>query len=442
MLRRVGTAGVVALLVALVTVVAWAATSPGRGAQFIASQQSSSGAWSDAQTTGETLAAMLAGRVSGTQETKALAYLKSHGQSGATEGAYTGRIIAGLVAAGQNPRSFGGVNYVDILHTQYDASAPSYDTKNIFADLIAANGANAAKDPIPQEAIDNIESSQCDDGGFSALGCDQGSDVDTTAWAINVLVASGHKADDAVGKARSYLLSVQRQDGAFALSTASSCNCNFTSSDSTGLAISAINALGEDPTKAPWVKKNGNPVTTLGKLQTSNGSFRANGKTSTGNLYSTVNAVPGLAHHSYPIFITAKPKPRPTPRKSSAPAKSSEPTDDGSDGSSGGGSGGGGGGSGGVTGTTSGAHNATDTARVATSTNKQATSSSSSKGGTSSSSKNNKGQRGNVAAGPSNLGFGGITTKKGGIPIVAWASIAVGCAGIGAGVWFLRARFR
>ncbi len=431
---RRAVAGIAVLLFAL-SAVAWTAgPAVTRGGQYISSQQSSDGSFSNPQTTGETLAAMLAGHVTGTPVSKALAYLKSHGKAGATEAAYTGRIIAGLVAAKQDPRSFGGVNYVDILHSQYDASTGNYDDKNFFSDLIAANGANAAKDPLPSQAVSFIETGQCDDGGFSALGCDQGSDVDTTAWAINVLIASGHRSDDAVPKARSYLVGVERSDGGFSLSTDASCNCNFMSVDSTGLAISAINALGEDPTKAPWVKKNSaNPVTSIERFQKTNGSFRANAQTNSGNLVSTVNAVPALSHHSYPVAIKNKPKPSATPRRT-APGASDEPSGGGS------GSGSGGGGAGTVPGTgTSGSHNATDTARVATSTNKQAAAAAKS---SASSSKGKKAKGSKASPGPSNLGFGGITTKHGGIPITAWAAIALGCAGIGTGVWFLRARFR
>jgi hypothetical protein len=394
------------------------------GADWIVSKQQANGAFVSAKQrasdTGETLAAVVAGGVSGAPVANALAYIKAHGKDAATQGAYTGRVIAGIVAGGHNPRAF-GADYVAILHSQYNATTGAYDTSNFFADLIAANGANAAKDALPAAALAYIDSGQCTDGGFAFQDCSNGSDTDTTAWAINVLIGSGHKTDPAVGRARTYLTQVEKSDGGFGFSASE----NTTSSDSTGLAISAINALGEDATKAPWAKSGGDPVRALVALQLSTGAFRANAQATNGNLESTDNAIPGLAHKSYPIppvptTTSTSPSPHPTSTPYSAPdTDRSTPTHHASVSVDNGGSA--------PKKITSASgtntNNATSTHTVAAATKAPSSTST-------------------AKPSASVLGFGGISTKRGGLSIAAWGAIAAGCAGLGVGIWLLRARLR
>lgn len=387
-------------------------------ADWIVSRQQSDGAFGSAteraSDTGETLAAVVAGGASGAPVDKALAYIKAHGKAAATEGAYTGRIIAGLVAGGQNPSE-----YVKILHSQYNAATGQYDPKNFFSDLLGANGANAAKDTIPGLAIAYIERGQCADGGFAfSADCSKGSDVDTTAWAINVLIASGHKADQGVSRAKSFLLSVQRPDGGFKFS--SNTPVDETSSDSTGLAIAAINALGEDAQKAPWLQKDGDdPVKALLALQTSSGSFRQNKSVASGNLESTVNAIPGLARKSYPVRGAAtQPQPSTTPQ----PSHSAR-------------------GGGTATNTTPGPYGLTS-AEATVSTPVPMYRPATAQKGPSSPALSPANKAVKPKPTPYVLGFGGITTKPGGLSMAVWGAIAAGCTGLGLGIWFLRARLR
>jgi len=426
---RRAVAGLALVFIAL-PAAAWASgPSPAeRGATWLISQQHSDGSFSGtspAGATGETLAAIVAGGAKGTPVDKALAYLRTNGKAGATEGAYTGRIIAGIVAGAQNPRSFGDNhdNYVTILHSQYNTATGAYDPKNFFSDLIAANGANAARDPLPAAALAYIDTHECPDGGFPYSDCAAGSDVDTTAWAINVLVASGHRTDQAVSQARSYLLGVQRSDGGFA----SSSSPTMTSSDSTGLAIAAINALGEDATSSPWKQSDGDdPVKALVALQTSSGSFRPNNAASGGSEMSTVNAVPGLAHRSYPVLApTAQPTPTPTPQ----PTRTSR------------------GGGGGATNSTSppSSHGSTSVApAVATPYTVEVSTPRHDSSSTTGSrlSLSPAGPAAKPKPTPYLLGFGGISTKPGGLSMAMWGAIAAGCTGLGVGIWFLRLRLR
>jgi hypothetical protein len=296
-----------------------------RGADWIAAEQADDGGFFGSgqrvDQTAETLAAMIAGGVTGRPVKRAVSYLRKHAADGATRGAYTGRIVAGLIAAGENPRAFADTDFVATLDDQYDESSGAFDTENLFTNLTGANGAVAAKKELPSKAIAYIADNACGDGGFGfENGCAEGPDVDTSAWVINVLAAAGHAGDTAVASAKSYLLSVQQSDGGFGFTKDKS-----TSADSTGLVLSAIEALGERTTKAPWRQDDGgDPVKALLQLQDASGGFRFIASSKSPNALSTQNAVPGLAKVAYPIpkvEATASPKP-----SSAASAQPSRPS--------------------------------------------------------------------------------------------------------------------
>jgi hypothetical protein len=288
-----------------------------RGASWLGSRQESNGSFGDDRSdlVAETLAAAVAGGVGNKVVTKALGYIEKHGEDDATEPALTGRIIAGIVAGGGDPRDFGGVDYTVILTSQYDVITGAYEDKQFFSNLLAANGALAADGELPLRAADYIESNACTDGGFGFSNeCAQGPDVDTTSWAINVLVAAGEGSRTVVKEARAYLLDSQRSDGGWGFSEGIK-----TGADSTGLALAALEALDENAQKAPWRQADGdNPVTRLMRLQLASGAFVNGDKKA--DVTSTTNAVPGLARTSYPISPPDEaPDPDPQPRASEAP---------------------------------------------------------------------------------------------------------------------------
>jgi uncharacterized membrane protein YgcG len=346
-MRRTLAFAVAGVLACAVTVVPTRVDASARGdaahegAAWIAREQESDGGFfasgQRVDQTAEMLASMLAGGVDGRALKRAVGYMRTRAAAGASRGAYTGRIVAGLVAAGENPRSFDGTDFVAKLDEQYDESSGVYDTENLFTNLMGANGALAANQTLPAQAIAYIKDNACSAGGFGFENdCAAGPDVDTSAWVINVLVAAGQKSDPAVSSAKAYILSVQRSDGGFGFTKDKS-----TSADSTGLVLSAIEALGERSSKAPWRQDDGgDPVKALLKLQHSSGGFRFVAASKTPNALSTINAVPGLARIAYPIpKVDLSATPKPTPTRTPAPAQTPKP--DGNGGSSGGGSTGG-----------------------------------------------------------------------------------------------------
>jgi hypothetical protein len=317
------------------------AASAAAAAQWMSDQQTDSGAFFSptlrVDLHAEALAAVVAGGIDESTLEAALAYIEENGEAGATEGARTGRLIAGVVAGGEDPTAFGGVDYEAILTSQFDPTTGTYmDTTppagDFFSNLIAANGDIAADGLLPTQVKDYILGQQCTDGGFAFGGVADCAfnDVDTTALAINALANSGltgSDIDNALDDARARLLEVQTDNGGFAFC----CDDPNFSSDSTGLALTAISAMGEDAEAHPWLQADGDdPVQALETLQTDEGSFRFaeedfNGDPITeGNSLSTVNATPGMAGESYPIQA-AEPDPDPTP------TPSAPPDDDGND---------------------------------------------------------------------------------------------------------------
>jgi hypothetical protein len=301
------------------------ASAAKRGAEWIASKQADDGGFFESgqrvDQAAETLAAMVAGGLSGRAVNRAVAYVRKHASSGATRGAYTGRIVAGLIAGGGDPHDASGDDLVAKLHEQYDEGTGAYDTENLFTNLTGANGVVAADGSLPKKAVAYINGHECAGGGFGFENdCSKGPDADTSAWVINVLVAAGHEGDAQVGRAKAYLLSAQQDDGGFGFT-----KDKTTSADSTGLVLAAIEALGEAATAAPWRQADGDdPVKALLGLQDDSGAFRFVASSRKGNALSTTNAVPGLAKTSYPVPRIETPEA--SPAATAAPARTTAPT--------------------------------------------------------------------------------------------------------------------
>ena len=303
-------------------------TSARRGAQWIVDRQESNGAFFSptqrVDQTGEALAGVVAGGITGTPVAGALGYIRENGQAGATRAAFTGRIIAGIVAGGADPRAFGGVDYVAILRSQYDQATGAFESSDVFSNLIAANGALAAGVALVPQAIAYIKSNECTGGGFSfANGCAAGPDTDTTALAVSVFVAAGLASDAVVTRARAFVLSRQNDDGGFGFSS----GFPPTSGDSTGLGLTVIAAIGEEAQSHPWRQADGDdPVLALLALQDAAGGFKFSSSDDEGNAFTTVNAIAGMAGLAYPIRAAAAPPTAPTPTPTPTPDSEPEPT--------------------------------------------------------------------------------------------------------------------
>ncbi|MHA1570871.1 MAG: prenyltransferase/squalene oxidase repeat-containing protein, partial [Alphaproteobacteria bacterium] len=220
-------------------------------------------------------------------------YLASVADTYTTSAANTGKLIAAIVAAGRDPRDFGGVDLIAKLDAFYDQGA--YGT-SVMDQVWALIGLAAARQTIPSEAIDILKGMQAENGGWG----DWGTDTNTTALALQALIAGGESPDsvvvlDAIG----YYLTQQNDDGGFPFTKPSEYGTD-SDANSTAYVIQGLLAIGQDPLSNVWTKSGGNPFDKLLSFQLPNGAFEwqpGNGE----SLLATVQAVPALLAETNPL---------------------------------------------------------------------------------------------------------------------------------------------
>lgn len=282
------------------------AESARRGATYLASQQAADGsvpAGESAPSTADAIIAMAAG---GEWEAVDVAvhYLEQTARRDATSGPYTGKIVSALVAAGENPRDFAGVDFMAKLADFYDEEDGNYAGVSLYADTLAMAAWIAGGETLPAKAVEYLKALQCIDGAWYWSGkcpIKDGRDTDTTALAISVLVAADGTNGLAVTTARNWLLDNQNETGCWGSNPPLGGSAAKDSANSCGLVLSAIVALGEDPNAAPWSDGSRNPAATLRTLQQDSGVFYSKKDNPGDFIYATKQAVPGLAGWKYPV---------------------------------------------------------------------------------------------------------------------------------------------
>jgi hypothetical protein len=212
------------------------------------------------------------------------------------------KTILALAAAGQNPTTFGEIDYVTKLKSYYDGRQMG-DATLLNDDIWSILALASVKkiDSAEAAAAKNfLLANQNVDGGWGyAVG--SASDSNDTAAAIMALVEAGVAMDDAViTKAVAFLQTLQNDDGGFindpAWGTASD-------SGSDAWVICAIYKLGQQPTS--WIKSGNNPLSHLQSLQDgADGGFWWVDPASNpifNNKAMTAFAVTALAGKSFPV---------------------------------------------------------------------------------------------------------------------------------------------
>ena len=197
------------------------------------------------------------------------------------------KLTLAVVAAGKDPRTFGGIDLLAQIGKGYNAATGQYgaDVTGHCLALLAARsvGANA-----PQAAVARLQALENRDGGWSFDGkAASGSDTNTTALCAQAL--SGHAVD--AQKALAYLKSQQNADGGFPYSKTSSFGAD-TDANSTALVIGALSALGQDTTQARQA---------LVALQNASGAFRYQASQPDDNALATYQALLGLSNQPQPV---------------------------------------------------------------------------------------------------------------------------------------------
>lgn len=226
-------------------------------------------------------------------------YLAANAASAASATDYA-RMTLAVTAAGENPTSFGGRDFVALLEAAYDGTQIG-DTSLLNDDFWGVMALVSAGEGQGAEVIANtvafIKANQGADGGWS-WGVGQASDVDDTAAAVMALVAAGEpQGSTAIQEALAYIKSAQMESGGFE-------SWGATNSATDSWAIDAICAAGQDPTSASWESGSGySPVDDLLGFQNPDGSFNWQQGTPSNVALMTAYAIPALVGQPYPVSV-------------------------------------------------------------------------------------------------------------------------------------------
>lgn len=128
-------------------------------------------------------------------------------------------------------------------------------------------GVKALSQTVPAAAREALKDMITENGGWGWPGF--GEDTDTTAMAIQALVAAGEPVTSThIVSGLTYLKAHQNSDGGFNAGWSTN-----TSNASTARAIQAILSVGQDPLTGTWAVSSTNPVNYLVNAQGEDGSF-------------------------------------------------------------------------------------------------------------------------------------------------------------------------
>ena len=239
-------------------------------------------------------------------------YVTVSGSDGASQLAL---LILDAHALRADPYSFGGTDLVRrLLATEqptglFGVQDPTFDgayRQGLALSALAAVGVTGSAQLGTAESW--LLGQQCSNGGWSSdvalnpctgdPNAFAGADTNSTAVAVQGLVAQGVLGSTSESAALSYLTATQQGDGGWAYYANPASHPGPTDPDSTALVVQALVALGQSPTAAPFVKVSGDPVSTLVSFQLSTGADAGAFQFSLGggaDLTATFQAVPAVA---------------------------------------------------------------------------------------------------------------------------------------------------
>ncbi len=206
------------------------------------------------------------------------------------------RTLLAAAAAGEDPRSFGGVDLVAKVQSYQKAGGNIGDAINSNAfGMLSYKAAGVA---VPTGAVDWHVRNQNGDGGW---GNNPGgaSNPDMTAASVMALRAAGaSEGDPSIQSAFSYLRSIQNDDGGFSFQPGSS------DVSSTAWCVQAIVAAGQDPAGAAWSKNGNTPYSFVASMQAPDGRFYWMEGADKNPVWTTAYAVCALAGKPYPVGVS------------------------------------------------------------------------------------------------------------------------------------------
>ncbi len=281
-------------------------SSGARALAWLVKQQQADGGFSNGftkgsntGTTADAVVALAAGKVDiATVKSPAgltpLNYLASKVAAGKlTTGEYA-KIAVALEASGRSPRAFGGKDLLTQIENGYNEKTGIIG-ENVYAHSTALIALADAGAIIPGNAITALLSLQYPTGGWAFMGSG-GADVDTTAMAVQALVALGWPANTGpAGRGLGYLHGLQNSDGGFPYQSPSAYGTD-SNTNSTGLVAQAIVASGDQPES--WAARQGNPLSSIIVLQQASGAFAYQSAYPSDNALATIGAIQALYRYT------------------------------------------------------------------------------------------------------------------------------------------------
>ncbi len=242
------------------------------------------------------------------------------------------RTVLVLRAAGVSPRSFAGRDFTaDIRRAQRSNGSFSGRVNTTSFALLALRAAgHSPRHPAIARGAGFIASQANDDGGFNFDGRGAESGVDDTGAAIQALVAAGRRRSPAVSGALTYLARSQNRDGGFAIQSGGPSNAQ-----STAWAVQGLVAAGRNPDSVR-TRGSRSPLQYLRSLVGSDGAIRYSRTSAQTPVWVTAQAITALARKPFPLAPVrragrsargaAAPSAAPAPKAGARPDASSAAT--------------------------------------------------------------------------------------------------------------------
>ncbi len=276
-----------------------------RALSWLAGRQNADGGFGGASATADAVLAFGAAgvdahTVQSAQEHSPVDFLITQVPTYNADGGEMGKLVLAAVASGENPRNFGGYNLVVSL-TQHISPTGEFGTSIYFRHALGMLALDAAGESIPPTMTQWLRDQQAPSGGW---GWTAGSnaETDTTAMAVQALIAAGDPlTSTAIVSAVHFLHTAQNDDAGFCYDPISPWSTD-SNADSTAYAIQALLAAGENLTD--WMQNGRTPLEALREFQKSDGPFVYQWGGWGGpvdNGMSTYHAIPALAGQPFPV---------------------------------------------------------------------------------------------------------------------------------------------
>jgi hypothetical protein len=254
---------------------------------------------SDPGTTCDAIYALAAAASSGLEVATALerayAFLSERAADYAAVGTgQSAKLVLAAVAAGRDPSDVGGVRPIDLIAQGVDPQTGLYGS-GVFDHALAILALAAAGQEIPAAAFDALTATQLADGAWAFDGSPAAGagDGNTTALAVQALVAAGQNDSPLIGAAIGFLATLQAASGGFSFFPGDEPDAN-----STALAVQALISVGMDPAAPDLL----DAAEALAAFQNPSGAFRYQDAAPDDNLFATVQAIPAQAGVPLPVM--------------------------------------------------------------------------------------------------------------------------------------------